>query len=48
MQKIYFWQNGCLSNLAILYDLCIDSAYEEKSTWTTAFAETIWHFVYTI
>ena len=48
MLNISFWQNGCLSNFAILYDLCIDSAYAGKSTCTTAFAETIWCFVYTI
>ena len=41
MQKKYcFLQNGCLSNLAILYDLCIDIAQGGKSTCTTAFAET--------
>ena len=24
---LFFYQNGCFSNLAILYDMCIDSAY---------------------
>ena len=28
MQKIYFWQIDCISNLAILYGLCIlDSSF---------------------
>ena len=35
-KKKYFWQNGCLSNLAILYDMCIDSAYVGNSSCTTA------------
>ena len=41
MQKNTFEQNGCLSNLAILYDTCIDSAYAVNSACTTACAETI-------
>ena len=48
MQKITFKQNGCLSNLAILYDMCIDSAYAENSTCMTACAETIQYFAYII
>ena len=35
-------------NLAILYDMCIDSAYAGNSTCTTACAETIHYFAYTI
>ena len=35
-------------NLAILYDMCIDSAYVGNSTRTTACAETIQYFAYTI
>ena len=35
-------------NLAILYDMCIDSAYAGNSTCTTACAETIQFFAYTI
>ena len=35
-------------NLAILYDMCIDSAYAGNSTCTTACAETIQYFAYTI
>ena len=38
-QLFRFWQNGYLSNLAVLYDLCIDNAYAGKSTCTTAFGE---------
>ena len=33
---------------AILYDMCIDSAYAGNSTCTTACAETIQYFAYTI
>ena len=40
--------NGCLSNLAVLYDMFIDSAYVGNSTCTTACAETIQYFAYTI
>ena len=40
-KKSTFCQNDCFSNLAILYDTCIDSAYAGKSTCTTAFAETM-------
>ena len=35
-------------NLVILYDMCIDSAYAGNSTCTTACAETIQYFAYTI
>ena len=35
-------------NLAILYDVCIDSAYAGNSTCTTACAEIIQYFAYTI
>ena len=35
-------------NLAILYDMCIDSAYAGNSTCITACAETIQYFAYTI
>ena len=35
-------------NLAVLYDMCIDSAYAGNSTCTTACAETIQYFAYTI
>ena len=35
-------------NLAILYDMCIDSAYAGNSTCTTACVETIRYFAYTI
>ena len=35
-------------NLAILYDMCIDSAYTGNSTCTTACVETIQYFAYTI
>ena len=38
-EKKPFWQNGFILNVAILYDLCIDSAYAGKSTCTTTFAE---------
>ena len=43
-----FFQNGCLFNLAILYDMCIDSAYAGNSTCTTPRAKTIQYFAYTI
>ena len=33
---------------AILYDMCIDSAFVGNSTCTTACAETIQYFAYTI
>ena len=39
--KITFKQNGCLSNFAILCDMCIDIAYTGNAACTTAFAETI-------
>ena len=39
MQKITFWQNGCLSNLAILHDTCTDTVVH---MWETQLAETIW------
>ena len=35
-------------NLAILYDMCIDSAYAGNSTCSTARAKTIQYFAYTI
>ena len=35
-------------NLAILYDMCIDSAYAGNSTCITACAETIQYFAYAI
>ena len=35
-------------NLTILYDMCIDSTYAGNSTCTTACAETIQYFAYTI
>ena len=40
-KKLTFYQNGCLSNLTIMHDICIDSAYAGNSTRTTAFAEII-------
>ena len=36
-----FWQNGFISNIAILYDLCIESVYAGKSTCTRVFTEAI-------
>ena len=47
-KKIPFEQIGCLSNLAILFDMCIDSAYAGNSTCTTACAKTIQYFAYTM
>ena len=47
-KKITLQQNGCLSNLAIFCGMCIDSAYMGNSTCTTACAETIQYFAYTI
>ena len=35
-------------NLAILYDMCIDSAYPGNSTCTTACVKTIQYVAYTI
>ena len=35
-------------NLVILYDMCIDCEYSGNSTCTTACAETIHYFAYTI
>ena len=45
---LLFLQNGCLSKLAILYDMCIDSAYAGNSTCTTVCAATIQHLAYKI
>ena len=48
MQKKYLLAKWLLIyNLAILYDMCIDSAYAGNSTCTTG-AETIQYFAYTI
>ena len=47
-KKNTFQQNGCVSNLAILYDMGIDSTYAGNSTCTTACAETVQYFAYTI
>ena len=49
MQKKYLLAKWLLIyNLAILYDMCIDSAYVGNSACTIACAETIPYFAYTI
>ena len=47
-KKIPFRKLLLIYNLAILYDMCIDSAYLGNSTCTRACAKTIHYFAYTI
>ena len=46
------WQNDSYENLTIFliygFRICIDSAFIDRSTPTTAFDGAIWYFAYTV